>query len=78
MTKCKINAHPPPFHQNMFFFFILLEKTIRVYENMLFNSLWKQTNIICLTTKYMYMYANLGNYFKLELFNKMCGITLTN
>ena len=40
-----------------------MKMTIRAYENMLFNSLWKQTNIICLTTKYV----NITNYYKLEL-----------
>ena len=50
-----------------------MKMKIRAYENMLFNSLWKQTNIICLTTKYV----NITNYFKLELLNKMSEITLT-
>ena len=39
---------------------------------MLFNSLWKQTNIICLTTKYV----NVTNDCKLELLNRMSEITL--
>ena len=36
---------------------------------MLFNSLWKQTNM---TT----MYVNVTNYYKLESLNKMSEITL--
>ena len=51
-----------------------MKMTIRAYEIMLFNSLWKQTNIIFLTTKYV----NVTNHHKLELLNKMSEITLTN
>ena len=38
---------------------------------MLFNSLWKQTNITCFT-------VNVTNYCKLELLNRMNEIALTN
>ena len=41
---------------------------------MLFNSLWKQTNITCFTAKYV----NVTNYCKLELLNRMNEIALTN
>ena len=41
---------------------------------MLFDSLWKQTHIICLTTKYV----NVTNYYKLEALNKMINNTLVS